>query len=191
MNSKDSSLQRINFLQQDRFVLTYRRMMMGVGAVAGFCLLLAGIQWARIAYADRQLAQLDVEVKKLREERDRISKQILTLQGEMSARDFLAGLFERTTPWTAVFKELTTVMPRSLWLTGIRSLDRTDLSVPVGLQLNGRSEEAVSIAKFLKTLNASSFFTNIVLNSSQQIDSGNGTGYLFVIDLSIAPGKGI
>lgn len=191
MNPKDSSIQRINFLQQDRFVLTYRRMMMSFGAVAGFCLLLLGVQLLRIAYADRQLAKLDVEVKQLREERDRISKQISTLQGEMSARDYLANFFERTTPWTAVFKELMAVMPRSLWLTAVKASDRTGPEVPVGLQLSGRAEEAVSIARFLKALNASSFFRNVVLNSTQQIDSGNATGYLFGIDLSVASVKGL
>lgn len=189
--SKTSSVQRINFIQQEGFTLSYRRMMMGVGAVAAFCLLLFGIQWLRITYTNRQSAKLDVEVKQLREERDRISKQVATIQGEMSARDFLANFFERTTPWTAIFKELAAVMPRSLWLTGVKSPERTDPSVPVSLQLSGRSEEAVSIARFLKALNASSFFDGVILNSSQQIDSGDTTGYLFAVDVSIKPQKGL
>lgn len=190
MNTKGPSIQRINFIQQDRFVLTHRRMVVSAGALAGVCLLLLGLQWARIAYADRRLAGLELEVRQLREERDRISKQISSLQGEMSARDFLSNLFERTPAWASVLKELRAVMPRSLWLTRVKASDRSDVTTPLGLQLNGRSEEAASIARFLKALNASAFFNDVVLNSSQQIDPANGVGYFFTVDLVVVPAQG-
>lgn len=190
MNGKAHAIQRINFIQKEPFVLTYKRMLLFGGALIGLCLFLAGVQGVRLVYSQRQATQMTEEVKRLRDERDKLFKQSSNAKGELSARDALLNLFEGAPPWAAILKELTAVTPRSLWLTGLKSSPRADAASPLNLQLSGRSEEAASIARFLKSLNGSSFFKNVVLVSSRRETPTKGGGYSFSIDLTAAPAEG-
>ncbi len=190
MNGKAHAIQRINFIQKDPFVLTYKRMLLFGGALIGLCLFLVGVQGVRLVYSQRQATQMTEEVKRLRDERDKLFKQSSNAEGELSARDALLNLFEGAPPWVAILKELTAVTPRSLWLMGLKSSPRADAASPLSLQLSGRSEEAASIARFLKSLNGSSFFKNVVLVSSRREAPTKGGGYSFSIDLTAASAEG-
>jgi len=190
MKTEEHSIQRINFIEREPFVLTYRRMLEIAGAVAACCLLLFGIQWARVRLADARMVRLESEIQTLREESDRLFRQMASSGGPQSAREALLTLFEKAPPWGALLKELTATAPRSVWLTSLKSKPNTAAPGMPGLEIIGRSEEAGSVAQFLKSLTTSSFFQNVVLASSKRETASGAVVYSFVIDLSVASPEG-
>jgi len=192
MRTEDLSIhiQRINFIEREPFVLTYRRMLEIGGAAAAVCLFLFGMQFGRVHLAEARQERLEKEVQALREESDRIFKQMSASGGPQSAREALTSLFEKAPPWAALLKEMTAEAPRSVWLTGLKSKEGAGGAGMIGLQLSGHSEEAGSVAQFLKSLTASSFFQNVVLASSKHEMVSGSDVYSFVIDLSVSSSEG-
>ncbi len=193
MKPEEPSVQRINFIEREPFVLTYRRMLEGGGVLAAVFLILFGIQFLRVHFADKQLQQTEAEVQTLREESDRLFKQMAALGGAQSAKEVLSNLFEKTAPWATMLKELTATAPRSVWLVSLKSRPSPGSSGMPGLEMSGRSEEAGSVAQFLKSLTSSTFFQDVVLATSKHESMAGADVYSFIIDLSVASpeGKGL
>lgn len=191
--SLHNSVPRINFIEKEPFVLTYKRMAIYGGIFVGLCVLFVGGQWAYVQSKAAKVVALENEVKVLRADRDQKFRQMVAIKGPKNAQESLVSLFESAPPWTAILKELTAVTPRSLWLTNLKTMREGvigDVSAGVKLQLIGQAEEAASIAQFLKILSGSSFFQNVVLTSSKREDSDHGPVYSFAVDLLLAPSEG-
>ncbi len=194
-NASQRTVQRINFIQKEPFVLTYKLMATYAGIFALVCFFFVGAQWLRVQQAQKKITALENEVKAMRVERDQKFRDMAAVKGPRNAQESLVALFEKAPPWAAVLRELTAVTPRSLWLTNLKSVRKEPVEGAGGtsqikIQLSGQAEEAPAIAQFLKILSGSSFFQDVVLTASQRQESDHGTSYSFSIDLLLAPSEG-
>lgn len=181
----DASVRRINFIEREPFVITHGKMLLGAGAVVGFLLLIFALQTFRVVRADKAIVSLTAEVRQLKSEREKRIKE--TGEGEEAGvRATLAAAFREVVPWSEVLERVTVTAPSSLWLSSIKSYDRTDLPSKKGLALKGLTEDAGAVTRFLKGLADSRQFERVVLTSSKKETGPRGVLYNFDIDLAVS-----
>ena len=195
-----NKIQRINFVERERFGLTYRKMIVVAGVVIGVVAMAVGIQVIRVVSLGRNMTQLTVEVKKLKAEQEKIFKETGGNAEQVDAREVLIGLIDSAPPWSMILRELAARTPRSVWLTKLKSLPRVAAAdpqahqAPQGIELSGHADEAGRVAQFVKLLQQAPLFGDVILVSSKKGGEGSlATAYEFAIGLSVksARGKGI
>ena len=190
MSAQSLSIQRINFIEREPFVLTYKKMIIMGGALFGVVLFFYGVQLTRLLWIEKNVTRLTEEVTQLKASRERALLEAGSETGGLvSARAALLKILTHATSWSAVVRELTTETPHSLWLTSLKSYEKAESLSRRGLLLNGQAEEAESVTFFLKALSGSPYFTNVVLTSSKQESGPSGLLYQFSIDLIVTPSK--
>lgn len=182
-------IQRINFIEKAPFEFTYRRLVVIGGAIVGFLFLLYGLELTRVLWLGRKVVRITEEVTQLKVAREKQLKE-LTSSSEGSTNVQEALLKELILPptWSMILKELTGSLPPSLWLTSIKSYEKAEVASKRGILLNGQAEEAAAVTVFIKKLEESPKFENVVLTSSKEESGRNGRLYQFAIDLVISRG---
>lgn len=184
-------VQRINFIEKAPFVLTYRKMISIGGALFGLILMIYGFQIARTFLMEKRITQLNETVSKLKADREKALQEVASeAGGPAGARSILLKMLNESVSWSVFLRELTSQTPRSLWLTSFKSYEKADASSRRGVILNGRAEDAGTVAHFLKALSLSPLFENVVLSSSKQGTGNEGSVYEFSIDLAVKMPKG-
>lgn len=190
-------MQRINFVEREPFGLSYRKMILAGGAIVGLAVALVGGQWTRGRLLDRDVSRLKDEVNKLRVEQEKIFKQAESAGGGTAdTREVLINLIDGAPPWSMILKELAARTPRSVWLTKLKSIPRPPPAappasqVPQGIELSGRADDAGKVAQFVKALQGTSLFVDVVLTSSKREKDVSTSAYGFVINLSVQSAKG-
>lgn len=181
-------VQRVNFIEKEPLDFTYQKILfIGLG-VLFLCGLLFGAQKGRAYWYHKQVAVLTEEVNRMKVEQERIRRATASESGGLpvTARAALIQLFENDLPWSPVLKELTSLIPPSLWLSSLKSYDKADSPTRRGILLNGQTEEVASLARFLKLLSDSPDFEKVVLTSSTQDKTANGLRYQFAIDVAVS-----
>ncbi len=184
-------IQRINFVERAVFVLTYRKMLRIGGLWILFFLVLSASEWTRTIALAKISSHLEVEVNQLKAEREAIMKQVASASAvPQNPKESLMQIFDRTPPWSSLLKELSSKTPRGVWLTQIKTVEKSGPSLP-GLTLSGRAGEAGQLTQFLQSLSETTFFDSVVLTSSTKLKEGTGD-YEFEADLAIrsATGRG-
>lgn len=183
-------MQRINFIEREPFGLNYRKMLVIGGGLFGLLAIMTGAQWGRGALLSHQWVRLEGEVKTLKEEQERIFKA--TVGGvKADARETLIDLIDSAPPWSMILRELATRTPRSVWLTKLKSVLRTEPSAPQALELSGYADDAGRVAQFVKGLQKAPLFSEVVLASSKREKGTTGSAaYNFVVTLFVQSAKG-
>jgi Tfp pilus assembly protein PilN len=157
------------------------------GAILGLLLFIYGVEWMRIFWLGRRFVSLTHEVSQLKEEREKVLKQVEWASGGASGSSALIGLFQESFSWSQTLQRLTFEAPPALWLTGIKSHDRTDVPSKKGLSLKGQTENAEEMTQFLKALDRSPSFDKVLLASSRKETGPRGTLYSFEMEVAVGP----
>lgn len=158
------------------------------GVLLGFLVLVGGVQVVRFVYAQKNLDRLTQEVTQLKTERERRLKQSMasteTLQ---NSRSELSRLFQELPPWSSILKELTYQAPHSLWLSSLKSYEKSSPEISRGIVLQGQANEVETATQFAKSLTRSTYFKRVQLTSLKRVESPGETGYEFELDLTMPP----
>ncbi len=179
-------IQRINFVEKKLLVLTYRTLFATLGVVVGLGILLVGVTSIRLVLLSKEIQRAQNEVFLLKSEHERFLSQMATSSTEKEqAQNMLITIFNGSPPWSVMLKEITLHIPHSLWLTEIKSIEKSDAPSHRGFTLNGESYQAEAITSFVKSLASTSAFTQVVLQSLQQKTGPHGDSYQFSIEMAI------
>jgi Tfp pilus assembly protein PilN len=185
-------VKRINFIEKEPFVLSYRKMLWIGGILVGVAVLFYGAQRTRVFVLEKKVTQLNSEVTKLKEERDRRLKELEGASGDptASARSVLFRIFDDPLTWSVLLKELTLQIPNSLWLSSVKSHEKPDAPSQRGIGLDGQANGAEAVSHFVKSISESPYFEKVILTSSEQAKKSQGESYEFSIDLVLTSRKG-
>lgn len=180
-------IQRINFIEKDTLDFTYRRLL-AIGVVLlSLCLLFNGVQRFRIFLMEKKIPQLSEEVTALKEEQEKIRKATAARDTiPVSARAAIIQQFVNQPLWSSLLREMTSRTPSSLWLSSFKSYEKPDSPSKRGILLSGQSDQAGSVAHFLKALSDSPAFEKVVLTSLTLDKSPLGIRYQLAIDLDVS-----
>lgn len=179
--------QRINFIERKPFILTYRKMVLFGGGIFGMLILFYGVQAVRLVSVEKKIAKLTAEVMKLKQEKEKRLKALeaSALAGSAAgAQAALVQYFDDPLIWSSFLNELTSQIPRSLWLTSLKSQEKKDARQ--GMVIEGRAEEASAVTALVKSLANSPYFEKVVLTSLKQEKGDRGLHYKFAIDFGLA-----
>lgn len=193
MIERSAQIQRINFIEREPFVLTYRKMLLMGGTIFGCVILLSGIQTWRMASLAKKVTRLSAEVTQLEQEHERRLRESAVLSGSStpSARSALLQIFDDSPAWSSLLREITYQAPRSLWLTSVKSVenDKNTLGTRAQMILEGRASEADAPAHFAQSLASSTLFDSAVLSSMKRNIGTTGEFYEFEVNLVISSTK--
>jgi Tfp pilus assembly protein PilN len=189
--------QRINFIEKRPFVLTYRKMVLVGGGIFGFLILFYGVQAVRLVSVEKKVVKLTAEVMRLKQEKEKRLKALEAAASAGSAAGAQAALvqyFDDPLSWSSFLNELTSQIPRSLWLTSLKAQEKKEARQ--GMLIEGRAEEASAVTGLVKALADSPYFEKVILTSLKQEKGDRGLYYKFTIDFGLSSqrktaGKGI
>lgn len=173
---------KINFLEKDKYVLTYRKMVMIIVVWILLCfsffLVENGYKWVVGKGVEKQkkvLAKLNarkneamtlIEAAQVRHEEPEVKK--------------LSEVFERFPYWSRVMKAISECMPSRVWLTSLTS-SYTGNSMYRRVEISGEAYNTALIASFARDLNEKGGFQNVVMNKSVKAGGEGKFGYSFVL----------
>lgn len=185
-------IQRINFVEKKLLALTYRTLLMSLGFVIVLGGLLMGVTTLRLVLVGKKVQKVQNEVSVLKSEHEKILSQLSTSSTEQEqAQSTLVRIFMESPAWSVVLKEITLHTPHALWLTEIKSIEKSESPSRRGLTLNGEAYQAATITSFVKSLASTPAFTQVVLRSLQQKISPHGESYQFSIEMAMKGTKKI
>lgn len=205
------SIQRINFVERQPLVLTYRHLIFIGGVVVMLLAGYYGLRFVQLLWTESRIAVVRVDVTHLKVEQEmRAKKENSQAAGSMvGLRGALLQELEKVPSWSSVLRDLTTRTPNALWLTRMQSLTKKEEKAekdPKGqkdqkeavkqkeekepdrqLSMEGMADEPNAIAQFVRALSSSSRFRDVVLKNSQQEKDTRGIRYSFGIELKVVP----
>lgn len=114
---------------------------------------------SELASAQANVAQLEADIERYKPQEllvEGFKKQKKQLQDKL---EIIASLERARSGPVRVLDELSNSVPDRLWLTGITTKGK-------GIKLEGRSLDTGVVADFLRSLNASPFFSNVDLDKT-------------------------
>ncbi|MBI4373739.1 MAG: PilN domain-containing protein [Deltaproteobacteria bacterium] len=178
-------IQHVNFLESQVVLLSYRRMLQLAAGLAGFMVLLYGMAMLQSLYLERKTGRLTAEVNQLKLRQEKLFTEAVTEQS-LGGTQLVRQSFVRMPVWSRVLQQLVRLMPDGVWLTSLKSYEKSSLSSGRSLLLSGEAKEARDISRFLRELDLTSYFVNPILTDSKQEMRGSGRVYTFTIDLGIS-----
>ncbi len=176
-------LERINFLEREPIALSYRKMVWIGVVLVGVGGLFYGVQTLRGFSAAKKEAQLTAEVGKLKQEQERLLRELQGGAQDATARGILIQIFDDPLSWSTLMRELTLQIPNSLWLNSVKSYAKPDVSSERGVVLDGQAGRAEAVTQFVRSISDSPFFEKVILTSLEQGKKSPGENYQFSIDL--------
>jgi Tfp pilus assembly protein PilN len=189
-NQQAGRVKRINFIEKEPFVLTYRKMMMIGAASFAMAFLFSGMQMGRAALLNKKARHLEVEINKLKAEKDRRLREAIAAESEAKlsgSRKAILNFLEEALPWPLLLRELASRTPQSVWLATFDS--QSTGGVSRSIHLTGYSLKAAQAALFAKAISESPYFKGVTLKSLQQEVGVSGERYRFEIDFEAMSDK--
>lgn len=180
--------ERVNFLEKGAFVLTYKKMMLIVGAWIVFCLVIFAIQSIYGLWVSEKLKNSKNILVQLNAKKEQTMALIEATKSPQIAPDAkeLSEIYLGFPVWSEVVAAVSRHMPPEAWLSSISSAYFSERSMNRKIEINGTAKNTASIARFTEELNKDPMFLNIILNKSDRVQDadkkqGSSQGYSFVI----------
>ena len=111
---------------------------------------------AKVASENALLTQQIAAMEALKKQEDLESGKVKSLQDVIGRKNY----------WSNIFKELSIVTPKDVWLTVLGTTGGDD--VPKKLMLKGEATSQKKMAQFFAALEKSRFFSGATINSSEK-----------------------
>ena len=184
-------IERVNFLEKGKYVLTYKRMLqygaLWVLFLAFIFLLLSGYAWfqtKRVEKANSFLGKLNAK-KKQTEALVEASK----FKHVSSSIRELSNIYANFPLWSKVMSDLSRSMPRQMWLNTVNTSYIAESSMYRKIDISGYGLSTASISLFIEMLNKKPLFRNIVLSETKRLHDESRQGYTFVATGQIQFGR--
>lgn len=162
---------RINFIEKRRFQITYKALVIAVVVTFLFCAMIYGVLFLTTFRAKNTIQNLQTDIERLKQEREKIISQKTTLQGQGPYLQIQQAL-ENAPSWSRVLEAINRALPPRVWLGSLKSSNREATPPKKEILLNGQAKNAQVLALFLANLQKSPAFEKVVLTSSQEEASG-------------------
>jgi Tfp pilus assembly protein PilN len=110
----------------------------------------------------KALLSIEAENKKITDSISFLSKENRVIEQKGETLTSLQKVLSRKNYWSEIFKELSILTPRDIWLTSLNNSD------PEILILSGESTTLSAVPKFLKALETSHHFSGVQINYTQK-----------------------
>jgi Tfp pilus assembly protein PilN len=137
-----------------------------------------------ISHRQRQLASIQAEKQDLSTKVAALKAKDELLTQRQARLVSFQEIVNRKTYWVEMFKELTTLMPKEVWLTNLNS---TFSEHDKNLTLKGEAASQGKVAEFLSALEKSTYFNTIVMKTSEKQDEIRPDLYKFEFSVPITP----
>lgn len=168
--------QRVNFLDSGPYALTYRNIMIVLGAWVGLCVV---VEAGLIGYAwlvEKRLETMQEQVKLLQKQQEQ-QIQLLALSKTQeqtgTAIQSLTTRFLNPPRWSAVLHALLKARPAQVDLVRFAS-SQTEGAAARTVQLEGYSSNAEAMAEFVDHLSHVPMYKHVVLVESSREEKGDG-----------------
>lgn len=157
-------IERINFLEKKRTVITYGFLLLSIGSALALVLLLTGWHTLRQAQLGRQLTTLRTEVTTLEQKREELLRKVRGSNGEQVSME-LENLLRQNPSWPKLLETLSRLLPGPVWLGSLKTSGREII-------LNGLAKNPQALTQFLSNLEAAPEFTAVKLVTSKEEGPG-------------------
>ncbi len=146
-----------------------KRALIEHAAILGFCVIVAILLLSTIQgslnskkdYLNAEIASTKVEINKLAKEAEKIEEFKKRKQDLERKLEIIANLKTQKSGPVEVLDQLSLIIPEKAWVNSIKNSGNS-------LVLDGYAVDNPTIAQFLKRLQASQYFSDVVLVLSQQ-----------------------
>lgn len=133
----------------------------------------------QIASIKAEKAEIVAKVTALKDTNDQMTQKQARLA---SFRDVV----NRKSYWVESFKELTTLMPKDVWLTSFHS---TVSDQDKNITLKGEAASQEKVAEFVRALEKSTYFNTLLIKVSEKLDDYRPNLYKFEFNIPTKGGK--
>ncbi len=127
----------------------------------------------------KTLATIDAENAKIAESIKYLSKENRVIEQKGETLSSLQKVLSRKNYWSEIFKELSILTPKDIWLTSLNNSD------PQILILSGESTRLDAVPRFLKALETSHHFYGVQINYTQKDTNVVPTRYTFEFSIPV------
>jgi Tfp pilus assembly protein PilN len=158
----------------------YRAVNLGLFALLVILGAISSVQISSYQQYSSLAAERRAEESQLKEDADLTTRQLEALNKELSTGNAPMKLAEiqqlnhlilrKSFSWTSVFANLERVTPENVRLVNLRPfLDEGSMRTGLNMEIRGRSQADATL--FLRTLEQSPLFTDVILATEQRIDN--------------------
>ena len=164
------TVERINLLEKDHWVLTYQWMAILAGGLLGFCLLLYGILFLQSHRLQGRMDTLNLAIAQLNTQREKILSASDNPETGLGPSGEIRAWLSKGISWHSLMTNLSQRLPPNVWLDTIKSFAKQESSSGVAMVMHGHAREAEGLSAFLADLKTSPHFSQVVLTQSKQTD---------------------
>ena len=177
----------VNFLEVERFVITYKKMAVAFVFTLVVCLLFYVGQFVRQIYLAHEIDNLQKEVSELKVKQESSKAQLQSQlgTGPQAAVQALRSSLEGAIRWGSALTDLARRLPPQVWLHGIRNYVKADGAGRPAIVFEGYSQDIGSISLFVALLEKSPHFETVVLKNTTNEAGGEGNVFQFSIEAEV------
>jgi Tfp pilus assembly protein PilN len=171
---------RINLLPSElkpKVELQHEALSLGIGILFVVSAIITSTsQHFAIQNRQRQLASIKTEESEVEAQVVALTAKSAQAAEKQARYASFQEVLNRKTYWVEMFKELTSVMPKDVWLTHLQSsVSERDKNIV----LQGEAASQEKVAEFLRALEKSQYFNTIVVKTSEKQDDYRPDLYKF------------
>lgn len=164
-------IQRVNFIEKKRLAITYRMIANAYLVAIGICGLLYGYAIITYMHSQKTIRDLQLGIVQLQKEKEKLMKKEKKNTGTgpfVAIQDEL----EQVPQWSLLLDSLSQILPHQVWLKEFKTRAQEKEGHKREVQLEGQAKNAQAISTFLKMIEDTPFFEDVVLRSSEEDKTG-------------------
>jgi len=186
---RSKSPPRINLIRDRQRKLALPIPAVGLPALLAVAALIIGIDATRLQIESRNLGKLQKAINAKEADYTLQLKDLNAKKLEVENRNkqlsVIAKILERKINWSDVFKELSMMTPKNIWLVNLKATQNGDGKREMFIQGSGESSQAVS--SYFQSLEQSYFFKKVMIVSSTLDRKTSPTLYRFKFQFPVSP----
>lgn len=174
---------RINFLEKGKYILTYKKMMILVVGWIVICFSLFIIEKGYSWWVEKKLEKEKQVMQQLNARKDKTMALLQAQEKRPVETEVkkLSEVYEHFPVWSEILDSLALRIPSQVWLKSLTSSYVSGSNMFRKLEIGGMGQNAALIASFVKSLNDTEVFKNVIMNKTKREEGEKAYGYSFVI----------
>lgn len=178
-------VERINFMERGKFVLTYKSMVqLAVLWFAG-CIVIFMLIGMYSWYVGKSVDKYKFKLRELNIQKNKTMALLEASKTVPSGTNVkrLSEIYAHYPVWSDVMGYLSRNMPPQTWLNSVTTEYLGENTIFRKIQITGEGQNTASIARFVSQLNKHPLLNNMVLSRSsrKEVKEEKQTGYSFII----------
>ena len=162
------TVERVNFLEQERWVVNYLKVAWVFGGLLVICLLSFGVLMANGVRLQHNLDGLTRSIAELNVAREKILSSSDNQAAGLGPVGEIRTLLTKNPDWYRVFEDLSFQLPSEVWLSSAKTFEKPESPSGFAMVMSGRARTAEALSGFLARLRSSPYFAQTVLSQSKE-----------------------